>query len=42
VQQVRRIIRELQELAKESGHDKPLLIGIDQENGKDIIHIVKH
>lgn len=33
VQQVRRIIRELQQFAKECGHDNPLLIGIDQENG---------
>ncbi|KAF8064158.1 glycoside hydrolase family 3 protein [Lyophyllum atratum] len=31
--QVRRIVRELQAVAKDSGHEKPLLIGIDQENG---------
>ncbi|KAG5725115.1 hypothetical protein E4T56_gene10270 [Termitomyces sp. T112] len=31
--QVRNIVRELQSIAKESGHEKPLLIGIDQENG---------
>ncbi|KAF9460487.1 glycoside hydrolase family 3 protein [Collybia nuda] len=31
--QVRRIVRELQAFAKECGHQKPLLIGIDQENG---------
>lgn len=28
------MVRELQLLAKESGHTKPLLIGIDQENGE--------
>ncbi|KAG6859762.1 hypothetical protein C0995_004397 [Termitomyces sp. Mi166 len=33
--QVRNIVRELQSIAKESGHQKPLLIGIDQENGID-------
>ncbi|KAJ7257916.1 glycoside hydrolase [Mycena haematopus] len=31
--QVRALIRELQTLAREAGHTKPLLIGIDQENG---------
>ncbi|KAF8154030.1 glycoside hydrolase family 3 protein [Crassisporium funariophilum] len=31
--QARRLIRDLQSLAQESGHKKPLLIGIDQENG---------
>ncbi|KAG5639067.1 hypothetical protein DXG03_003848, partial [Asterophora parasitica] len=30
--QTRKIVRELQSIAKESGHAKPLLIGIDQEN----------
>ncbi|KAF8645626.1 hypothetical protein AX16_007708 [Volvariella volvacea WC 439] len=30
---VRRLVRELQQLAKDSGHEQPLLIGIDQENG---------
>ncbi|KAG6853161.1 hypothetical protein C0991_006449 [Blastosporella zonata] len=38
--QVRAIVQELQKLAKESGHDKPLLIGIDQENGKSIEHFM--
>ncbi|KAG6845149.1 hypothetical protein H0H87_012945 [Tephrocybe sp. NHM501043] len=32
--QVRTIIRVLQKLAKDSGHERPLLIGIDQENGE--------
>jgi hypothetical protein len=27
----------LQQLAKEAGHEKPLLIGIDQENGESLI-----
>ena len=41
VQQLRRLIRELQQLAMESGHDKPLLIGTDQENGKGTLYVVK-
>jgi hypothetical protein len=28
------MIQELQQLAKNSGHERPLMIGIDQENGK--------
>lgn len=32
--QVHRLIHELQALAKESGHARPLMIGIDQENGE--------
>jgi|SRR5882762_3387453 len=35
VSQVHAIIRELQQIAKDSGHERPLLIGIDQENGED-------
>ncbi|KAG6837787.1 hypothetical protein H0H93_001714 [Arthromyces matolae] len=31
--QVQGLVRELQLLAKESGHVRPLLVGIDQENG---------
>ncbi|KAG6824085.1 hypothetical protein H0H92_008041 [Tricholoma furcatifolium] len=31
--QVRKLVQDLQTIAKESGHVKPLLIGIDQENG---------
>ncbi|KAJ7089658.1 glycoside hydrolase family 3 protein [Mycena belliarum] len=31
--QTRALIRELQTLARDAGHAKPLLIGIDQENG---------
>ncbi|KAJ7355555.1 glycoside hydrolase family 3 protein [Mycena albidolilacea] len=31
--QVRTLIHELQTLARDAGHDKPLMIGIDQENG---------
>ncbi|KAG7086853.1 hypothetical protein E1B28_002774 [Marasmius oreades] len=31
--QVKRLIRDLQEHAKNSGHEMPLLIGTDQENG---------
>ncbi|GLB44657.1 putative glycoside hydrolase [Lyophyllum shimeji] len=31
--QVRGLIRQLQTIAKEAGHERPLLIGIDQENG---------
>ncbi len=30
---VHRLTSELQAIAKESGHSRPLLIGIDQENG---------
>lgn len=41
VQQLCRLIRELQQLAMESGHDKPLLIGTDQENGKGTLYDVK-
>lgn len=33
VRQTRNMIEELQIIAKESGHERPLLIGIDQENG---------
>ncbi|TFK69805.1 glycoside hydrolase family 3 protein [Pluteus cervinus] len=33
VWQTRNLTRKLQLLAKESGHTKPLLVGIDQENG---------
>jgi beta-N-acetylhexosaminidase len=32
-EQVRRLIKNLQLLAKEAGHERPLMIGIDQENG---------
>lgn len=31
--QTRKLVQDLQRFAKESGHRKPLLIGIDQENG---------
>jgi len=31
--QTRKLVQDLQRFAKESGHKKPLLIGIDQENG---------
>ncbi|KAK7031366.1 glycoside hydrolase family 3 protein [Favolaschia claudopus] len=31
--QVRALVQELQTLARDAGHSKPLLIGIDQENG---------
>ncbi|KAF7370838.1 Glycoside hydrolase family 3 protein [Mycena sanguinolenta] len=31
--QTRALIRELQTLARDAGHERPLLIGIDQENG---------
>ncbi|KAG5651829.1 hypothetical protein H0H81_007261 [Sphagnurus paluster] len=31
--QVRRVVQELQRVAKEAGHERPLLVGIDQENG---------
>lgn len=31
--QTRKLVRDLQLFAKESGHKRPLLIGIDQENG---------
>ncbi|KAI0668845.1 glycoside hydrolase [Trametes maxima] len=33
IAQVRRLVGELQQLAKEAGHARPLMIGIDQENG---------
>lgn len=33
VKQVHRLVQSLQQLAKESGHSRPLMIGIDQENG---------
>lgn len=32
-EQVRRLTQNLQSLAKEAGHERPLMIGIDQENG---------
>ncbi|KAF8961591.1 glycoside hydrolase superfamily [Flammula alnicola] len=31
--QTRKLVQDLQLLAKEAGHERPLLIGIDQENG---------
>jgi beta-N-acetylhexosaminidase len=33
-EQVAELVRELQELAQDAGHDLPLLIGIDQEGGR--------
>ncbi|KIM77406.1 glycoside hydrolase family 3 protein [Piloderma croceum F 1598] len=33
VKQVHTIIQELQQIAKDSGHERPLMVGIDQENG---------
>lgn len=33
VGQVASLVRKLQSIAKEAGHARPLLIGIDQENG---------
>lgn len=33
VKQVYRLVQSLQQVAKESGHSRPLMIGIDQENG---------
>lgn len=33
VKQVYRLVQSLQQLAKDSGHSRPLMIGIDQENG---------
>ncbi|KAI0776811.1 glycoside hydrolase [Trametes elegans] len=33
IAQVHRLVHELQSLAKEAGHARPLMIGIDQENG---------
>ncbi|KAI0351609.1 glycoside hydrolase [Trametes cingulata] len=33
IAQVHRLVNELQSLAKEAGHTRPLMIGIDQENG---------
>lgn len=33
IKQVRGLICDLQQIAKETGHKMPLLIGIDQENG---------
>ena len=35
--QLHALIRNLQEIAKESGHEHPLLIGIDQENGARLV-----
>ncbi|KIN92795.1 glycoside hydrolase family 3 protein, partial [Pisolithus tinctorius Marx 270] len=32
VKQVHQLVQSLQQLAKESGHPRPLMIGIDQEN----------
>ena len=34
--QTKRLINELQQIAKDVGHAKPLLIGTDQENGKSL------
>ena len=33
VKQIHTIIQELQQIAKDSGQERPLMIGIDQENG---------
>lgn len=32
-EQIRNLVHELQQMAKDAGHERPLLIGIDQENG---------
>lgn len=32
---------DLQQLAKQAGHERPLLIGIDQENGDPVSGIKK-
>lgn len=32
-EQVHKLVYDLQQLAKDSGHEQPLMIGIDQENG---------
>lgn len=34
IAQVHRLVHELQALAKDAGHARPLMIGIDQENGE--------
>jgi hypothetical protein len=33
ISQVHALVQNLQRIAKEAGHEKPLLVGIDQENG---------
>jgi beta-N-acetylhexosaminidase len=32
--QTRKLVLDLQKIAKDAGHETPLLIGIDQENGE--------
>jgi beta-N-acetylhexosaminidase len=32
-EQVHKLIRDLQQIAKDAGHERPLMVGIDQENG---------
>ena len=34
---LRALISGLQQIARDSGHDQPLMIGIDQENGASLI-----
>ena len=33
IEQVHGLIQKLQRIAKDAGHERPLMIGIDQENG---------
>ena len=33
IEQVHSLIQKLQRIAKDAGHERPLMIGIDQENG---------
>ena len=34
IQQVHGLVQKLQRVAKDAGHERPLMIGIDQENGE--------
>lgn len=35
--QTRKLVLDLQKIAKDAGHERPLLIGIDQENGEQLV-----
>lgn len=32
-EQIKGLVAQLQQLAKDAGHERPLMVGIDQENG---------
>ena len=40
-EQVQRLILQLQHIAQDAGHERPLLIGIDQENGPSTLIMLR-